>query len=101
MTVVVQAPTGATLTDAGMKRAVAATVARAAKLPDMVGVVDPYQAGAVDRTGTIGLISVQYAKAEDDLTSADRDAFDGLAAEGGAGGLRVVPGGVSGGAPET
>ncbi|AGZ45906.1 MMPL family transporter [Actinoplanes friuliensis] len=100
LTVVVEAPKGQALTDAVTKTAVADVVTQATKLPGVVAVFDPYQSGRIDRTGTVGLISVQYAKGDDELTSADREAFDGLAADGTPQRPRVVPGGVSGGPPE-
>jgi putative drug exporter of the RND superfamily len=99
LTVVVRAPRGTTLADPAMKAAVAATVDRAKALPDVVGAVDPYQSQRIDRTGTIGLISVAYQKNEDQLTTADRDAFDGLAT-GGPRSLQVLPGGLTGGPPQ-
>ena len=62
--------------------------------------VDPYQGQAIDRSGRVGLLSVRYGVGPDDLTTADRDAFDGLAVAAGPGVLEVVPGGVSGGPPQ-
>jgi putative drug exporter of the RND superfamily len=100
LTVVLQAPAGTTLTTGPMKKAVAAVAARAAELPDVVAVVDPYTSERIDRTQRVGLLAVQYTKGENDLTGEDRAAFDTLAAAGGPGRLRVVPGGVTGGAPE-
>jgi putative drug exporter of the RND superfamily len=100
LTVVLQAPAGTTLRDPITKVAVGDVVAQAAELPGVVAVVDPYASQRIDRTGTLGLLSVQYAKGEGDLTGADRDAFDALAADGTDQRPRVVPGGVSGGGPE-
>jgi putative drug exporter of the RND superfamily len=100
LTVVVQAPAGTTLSDPIVKTAVSDVVAQAARLPGVVAAVDPYAAQRLDRTGTLGLISVQYAKGADDLTTADREAFDTLASAGTDQRPRVVPGGVSGGGPE-
>jgi len=99
LTVLVQAPAGASLADPAMKVAVANTVRLAKTLPDVVGVVDPYQSQRIDRSRTIGIISVAYQKAQDQLTTADRDAFDSLAG-GGPKSLRVVPGGITGGPPQ-
>jgi RND superfamily putative drug exporter len=100
LTIVVQAPPGATLAAAAVKEQVAALVGRVRKLPDVVAVIDPYVSNRIDRAGSVGLVGVQYAKSESDLTASDRDAFDALASAGGGKALRVVPGGVSGGAPE-
>ena len=100
LTVVVQSPDGSTLTDAAMQTQVAALVDRATKLPDVVAAVDPYVSERIDATQRVGLVSVSYAKGEDQLTTEDRDRFDELAAAGGPGVLRVVPGGITSGAPE-
>lgn len=100
LTVVVQAPTGQTLRDSRMRTAVAATVAEAEALPGVVAVVDPYSSNAIDRSATTGLISVRYGEAPQDLTPTMRDAFDGIGGAARASGLRVVPGGATGGSPE-
>ncbi|MGW4941628.1 MMPL family transporter [Actinoplanes sp. NPDC004185] len=100
LTLVVQAPAGTRLEDAITRAAVAEVVARAARLPGVVAVVDPYASSRIDRSGTIGLISVRYTKGADDLSPADREAFDTLASDGTDQRPRVVPGGVSGGGPE-
>jgi RND superfamily putative drug exporter len=100
LTVVVQAPEGRTLDDAAMKDGVAALVQRAGKLPDVAAVVDPYAGRRIDRADRVGLLTVQYAKGDGELTGEDRDAFDELAQPGGPNSLRVVPGGINGGPPE-
>jgi RND superfamily putative drug exporter len=100
LTVIVQAPAGKALADSTVKAAVAEVVKRASVLPGVVGVVDPYAGKSIDPTGRVGLISVQYAKGQDELTSTDLDAFDALASTGSADRPEVVPGGVSGGGPE-
>jgi RND superfamily putative drug exporter len=96
LTVVVRTPAGTTLDDPAMKTSVANTVRRAKALPDVVAVFDP----RVDQHKTTGLISVAYQKGDDQLTSADRDAFDDLAVAAGPARLEVVPGGISGGPPQ-
>jgi RND superfamily putative drug exporter len=100
LNVVVVSPSGLTLSDATMKTEVAATIKKAAALPDVVAVSDPYQSAEIDPTGRIGLIGVSYDKGEDSLGRADLDAFDALAAGGDPERLQVVPGGVTGGAPQ-
>ena len=100
LTVVVSAPVGLTLSDPAMVTAVAATIQQATTLPGVVRIVDPYQSKAIDASGRVGLISVQYNVGEDELSSADLDSFDALAVSGGPGRLQVVPGGVSGGPPQ-
>src|SRR6202012_3534030 len=49
--VVFSVPSGQSLTSAADKRAVEATVAQLGKLPQVVGVQDPYQTGTVSKSG--------------------------------------------------
>ncbi|WP_432946088.1 MMPL family transporter [Kribbella sp. CA-253562] len=98
--VVVKAPAGKTLMDPAVKAAVGVTVAKIAKVPDVVGAVDPYTAKAISPDGTTGLIQVQFGKAADQLSKDTTTAYDGLSSLS-SGDLRVVPGGaVVGGPPE-
>ena len=65
-TVVVRAPAG--LNDAQVHARVDALVAELGTLPEVATVVSPYQRpGALSKDGTIGQISVQYAKRAIDL----------------------------------
>jgi len=99
-TVVVKAPDGKTLADPTVKAAVGATVAKVAKVPEVIGAVDPFTSKAISPDGTTGLISVQFSKPADELSKQSTEAYDGLSAVS-SGDLNVVPGGqVVGGVPE-
>jgi RND superfamily putative drug exporter len=98
-TVVVKAPAGQTLTSGRMREAVAATVARARALPGVVAVADPFETKSIDRTETTGLIPVRYGLPADSLSPETVAAFTAIGGTG-PGGLRVVPAGATGGAPE-
>ncbi|MEU4605995.1 MMPL family transporter [Kribbella sp. NPDC023972] len=99
-TVVVKAPDGKTLADPAVKAAVGTTVARAAKVPEVIGAVDPFTSKAISPDGTTALISVQFAKPADELSKESTEAYDGLSGLS-SGDLQVVPGGqIVGGVPE-
>ncbi|MEV5961391.1 MMPL family transporter [Kribbella sp. NPDC051952] len=99
-TVVVKAPDGKTLADPTVKAAVGATVAKVAKVPEVIGAIDPFTSKAISPDGTTGLISVQFDKPADELTKDSTEAYDGLSGLS-TGDLKVVPGGqVVGGVPE-
>jgi len=99
-TVVVKAPDGKTLADPAVKAAVGATVAKAAKVPEVVAAIDPFTSKAISPDGRTGLISVQFAKPADELSKASTEGYDGLSGLSN-GDLQVVPGGqIVGGVPE-
>ncbi|WP_405058962.1 MMPL family transporter [Kribbella sp. NBC_01505] len=99
-TVVVKAPEGRTLADPNVKAAVGATVAKAAKVPDVIAAIDPFTSKAISPDGRTGLISIQFAKPADELSKATTEGYDGLSGLS-TGDLQVVPGGqVVGGVPE-
>ncbi|MFF1819210.1 MMPL family transporter [Kribbella sp. NPDC058245] len=99
-TIVVKAPDGKTLADPTVKAAVGATVAKAAKVPEVIAAIDPFTSKAISPDGRTGLISVQFAKPADELSKASTEGYDGLSALS-TGDLQVVPGGqVVGGVPE-
>ncbi|WP_406054847.1 MMPL family transporter [Kribbella sp. NBC_00889] len=99
-TVVVKAPDGKTLADPTVKAAVGATVAKVAKVPEVIGAIDPFTSKAISPDGTTGLISVQFSKPADELSKQSTEAYDGLSGLS-SGDLKVVPGGqVVGGVPE-
>ncbi len=98
--VVVKAPAGKTLADPTVKAAVGATVAKVAKVPEVVAAIDPFTSKAISPDGTTGLISVQFDKPADELSKESTEAYDHLKALS-TGDLEVVPGGqVVGGPPE-
>ncbi|MFK4085104.1 MMPL family transporter [Kribbella sp. NPDC020789] len=99
-TIVVKAPDGKTLADPAVKAAVGATVAKAAKVPEVIAAIDPFTSKAISPDGRTGLISVQFAKPADELSKASTEGYDGLSGLS-SGDLQVVPGGqIVGGVPE-
>ncbi|GAA0805495.1 MMPL family transporter [Spirilliplanes yamanashiensis] len=98
-TIVVAAPAGKQLT--ADKAAVDALVAEAGRLPGVVGAVDPFAARALSPDGRYALIQVQFEKTTDEVTDAQRTAYENSGAAAEAAGLRVEHGGeVLGGEPE-
>jgi len=67
--VVFSAPTSQSLTDAADHQAVEGTLAELRKLPQVVGVTDPYQAGTVSKNGRIAYAVVAYPVAVADVTT--------------------------------
>jgi RND superfamily putative drug exporter len=92
-TIVVAAPAGGTVADAALKPAVEGLVKEASALPGVLGAVDPFTARALSPNGQYALIQVQFATRADEVTEAQRAAYEnsGKAAE--AAGLRVEHGG--------
>ena len=90
---VVQAPAGQTLTSAANKAAVEKIVAELKAAPQVGSVVDPYQAGAINPSGTIANIQVAYAVSQINVTDAARTALSNIAAAGRTGGMTVEVGG--------
>ncbi|MET4927277.1 MMPL family transporter [Streptomyces sp. PSRA5] len=90
-TIVIAAPEGAKLD----KAAVAPVVRDAAAVDGVVGAVDPFQAGAVSKDGRYALVQVQFEAAADEVTDAQRAAYEkvGASVESSAEGLRVEHGG--------
>ncbi|MFC9602290.1 MMPL family transporter [Streptomyces niveus] len=86
-TIVIAAPEGGKLDPA----AVAPVVRDAAAVPGVVGAVDPFQAGAVSEDGRYALVQVQFEKAADEVTDAQRAAYEKAGAD--EEGLRVEHGG--------
>jgi RND superfamily putative drug exporter len=98
--VVVKAPAGQNLNTPGIRAEVEATVAAAAKVPEVAGAISPYTTKAISQDGSTGLIGVQFTKSADALSTAAKDGFDQLGKTTPAG-LKVVPGGsVVGGPPQ-
>lgn len=86
-TIVIAAPEGGKLAPA----AVAPVVREAAAVPGVVGAVDPFQAGAVSEDGRYALVQVQFEKSADEVTDAQRAAYEKAGAD--EEGLRVEHGG--------
>jgi putative drug exporter of the RND superfamily len=95
-TIVVAAPAGRTLAQPALTAAVQGLVKQASAVPGVVGAVDPFTAKALSRDGRYGLITVQFTRPVDQITAAQRTAFENTTAPG----LRVEHGGeVLSGAP--
>jgi RND superfamily putative drug exporter len=92
-TVVVAAPPGKTLTTPEARAAVTELVQEAASLPGVVGVVDPFAAGAVSADGRYALVTLQFSVPADEITEAQLDAYTSIGAKAKALGLRVEYGG--------
>ena len=75
--VVFVAPAGERLTDPANRAAVRASLARAKKAPQVMAVVDPFAAGALNADRRIGFADVIYPVPKSDI---DQDARDALAA---------------------
>ncbi|MFE6029199.1 MMPL family transporter [Streptomyces niveus] len=88
-TIVIAAPEGAKLD----KAAVAPVVRDAAAVDGVVGAVDPFQAGAVSEDGRYALVQVQFEAVADEVTDAQRAAYEKVGADADADGLRVEHGG--------
>ncbi|QRP44175.1 MMPL family transporter [Amycolatopsis sp. FDAARGOS 1241] len=73
--VVIAAPPGHTVTDAGGKAAVESTVAKLKNAPKVAGVADPYQAKSVSPDGRVALAQVSYQVKGFELTDSDRQAL--------------------------
>jgi RND superfamily putative drug exporter len=91
--IVVAAPDGRTLADPALKAAVTDLVTEAKALPGAVGAVDPFAAKAISDDGRYGLVQVQFESRADELTDAQRTAYEASGAGAEAAGLRVGHGG--------
>ncbi len=100
-TIVLKAGNGETLSTPAVKQAVEATAAKAAKLPGVIGVGDPYASKAISKDGATGLLSVQYSVAAEALSPEQKAAYDAFGTQNTTADLRVVPGsGVTNSPPE-
>ncbi|GIF68314.1 membrane protein [Asanoa ishikariensis] len=91
--IVVAAPEGRTLTDGPLTQAVHEVVEEAKRLPGVVGAVDPFQSKAISQDTRYALIQVQFAGRADELTEAQRSAYEETGAAAERAGLRVGHGG--------
>ncbi|MFF3864918.1 MMPL family transporter [Micromonospora sp. NPDC001898] len=100
-TIAVKAPADGQLATPEGQALVKQVTQEAATLPGVVGAVDPYQAQAITPDGRYALIQVQFAGRADDVTDAQRDAYEKVGAQAEAQGWQIAPGGeVLGGEPE-
>lgn len=62
-------------------------------MPGVVGAVDPFQAGTVSKDGRYALVQVQFDAPKDEVTDAQRSAYEKVGAAQEENGLRVEHGG--------
>ncbi|MGI5523602.1 MMPL family transporter [Micromonospora sp. CA-259024] len=100
-TIAVKAPADGQLTTPQGQAVVRELVQQASTLPGVVGAVDPFQVGAVTPNGRYALVQVQFATGGDEVTDAQRTAYEQVGATAEAPGWQIAPGGeVLGGEPE-
>ena len=87
--VVFVAPPGEKLTDKNNKAAVMESVDRAAKGAQVIKVVDPYSAGAIDKDGRIGFADVIYPVPKEEVKDPARDQLEASADPAKEAGLQV------------
>ncbi|GAA2374675.1 MMPL family transporter [Streptomyces carpaticus] len=86
-TIVVAAPEGSALEPAGL----APVVREAADVDGVIAVMDPFETGAVSPDGRYALIQLQFDRGADEITDAQRSAYEAVGAD--ADDLRVEHGG--------
>ena len=77
-TVVVRAPEGQTLVAPASKAVVDDVVARASKVPGVVGALSPFDTKAISQDGRYGLVTVQFDRTADELSADQRAAYEAL-----------------------
>ncbi|MFG3699962.1 MMPL family transporter [Micromonospora sp. NPDC047620] len=92
-TIAVKAPAEGALGSPQGQAVVRELAQEAATLPGVVGAVDPFQVGAVSPDGRYALVQVQFATGADEVTDAQRDAYEQVGARAEAQGWQVAPGG--------
>src|SRR6478736_3329242 len=91
-TVVVRAPEGQTVVAPGSKAVLDDVVARAGKVPGVVGALSPFDTKALSPDGRYGLVTVQFDRTADELTAEQRSAYEALG-DGAPSGWAVAAGG--------
>ncbi|TDB73989.1 MMPL family transporter [Micromonospora sp. KC723] len=92
-TIAVKAPAPGQLGTPEGQAVVGQLVQEAATLPGVVGAVDPFQVRALSPDGRYALVQVQFAAGVDEITDAQRDAYEKVGARAEAQGWQVAPGG--------
>jgi len=93
--VIVQAPAGQTLTTPANKAVVESLVAKLKGAPQVASVADPFQAGAVNATGTTAYIQVSYSVSASYVSTDARTALLDIVATGRDAGLTAEVGGTA------
>ena len=91
-TVVVRAPAGQSVMTPAGQAAVKAVVAKADRLPGVLGAMSPFDTKAISPDGRYALVTVQYKQSADKLTSDERAAYEHLG-QGAPAGWTVASGG--------
>ncbi|MEV0153210.1 MMPL family transporter [Micromonospora sp. NPDC050686] len=100
-TIAVKAPQEGQLLSPEGQAVVKQVTQEAATLPGVVGAVDPYQVKALSPDGRYALIQVQFAGRADEVTDAQRSAYEEVGAQAEQQGWQIGPGGeVLNGEPE-
>ncbi|MCK1815037.1 MMPL family transporter [Streptomyces sp. XM4011] len=76
-TIVVAAPEGSALEPAGL----APVVREAADVDGVIAVMDPFETGAVSPDGRYALIQLQFDRGADEITDAQRSAYEAVGAD--------------------
>lgn len=92
-TIALKAPADGALASPQGQAVVKELTQEAATLPGVVGAVDPFQVGAVSPDGRYALVQVQFATGADEVTDAQRDAYEKVGERAEAQGWEVAPGG--------
>ncbi|MEU4770660.1 MMPL family transporter [Micromonospora sp. NPDC023644] len=92
-TIAVKAPADGALASPQGQAVVKELAQEAATLPGVVGAVDPFQVGAVSPDGRYALVQVQFATGADEVTDAQREAYEKVGERAEAQGWEVAPGG--------
>ncbi|MFU8872079.1 MMPL family transporter [Micromonospora sp. SL4-19] len=92
-TIAVKAPQAGQLGTPQGQAVVNQVTQEAATLPGVVGAVDPYQVQALTPDGRYALIQVQFAGRADEVTDAQRTAYEKVGAQAEAQGWQISPGG--------
>ncbi|MFJ8581188.1 MMPL family transporter [Micromonospora sp. NPDC093277] len=92
-TIAVKAPQAGQLGTPQGQAVIKQVTEEAATLPGVVGAVDPYQAQALTPDGRYALIQVQFAGRADEVTDAQRTAYEKVGAQAEAQGWQIAPGG--------
>lgn len=92
-TIAVKAPQAGELLTPQGQAVVKEVTQEAAGLPGVLGAVDPYQVKALTPDGRYALIQVQFAGRADDVTDAQRAAYEKVGARAEAQGWQIAPGG--------
>ncbi|WP_300682015.1 MMPL family transporter [Nocardioides sp.] len=97
--IVFEAPEGKTLTDAGVKDAVEASLAKLGTARTQ-SIADPYTAGTISENGKVGYASVSFTHTTMEIDDSDTQALDAVKSTAKDAGLTVAIGGTAASAEE-